>query len=329
MEKWQAEGWPSFAEWRKADERHRRACNKARTEGRAVPPAPVPLAPELLAPTLRPAERSALAELPSNLTTVIEAQRGGSCRSVVKRSASSGRAYDKPWAELAENEQAAVQHLGFTADVWDAIVGAEPMVAWALLLPDQRTAATELGYSQQLWDADVPPEPFLLKPWVALSREERLAAHELGHSRRTWGQHVPECYQWAWPEHPGPYSIVAAASVLGHDAISWNAHTRAAELWYQGRSLQLFKVAGGSAVAVGHEPVETVMELDSRLIHTLERTTEDGEQLRAHFTTSTSDGPRQKRRDRRRHEHCGNCILLATPSSKRKICRGSRESDSG
>ena len=263
-----------------------------------MPPAPDPTGPELPDLTL-PAKRSALAELPSNVTTISDAQHDGSCRPSVKRCTIGGRVYDKPWAELAENEQAAVQRLGFAAGIWDAIVGAQPAIAWALLLPDQRTAAIDLGYStQQLWDADVPPEPFQLKPWVALSREERLAAIELGHSRRTWGEKVPECYQWEWPERPGPYSIVAAASVLGHDATSWNTHTRAAELWHQGRSVQLFQVAGGTSQVVGHEVVETSSISEAQVIHTLERVTEDGEHRRSHFVTSASDGPARTEAER-------------------------------
>ena len=289
MEKWRTEGWPSVAEWRKAVERHRRACSKARAEQRELPPPPEP--PALGLPPTQPAEL-ALAELPSNTITGSEGHAGDRCRSIVKRSTTASRAFDKPWSELAENERAAVQRLGFDATTWDTVVGAEPSTAWLLLPSEQREAAITIGYSQERWDADVPPEPFVLKPWVALSKAEQCAAIALGHHRRSWGEHVPDMYQWEWPDHPGPYSIVPDALALGHDKESWNAHRRAAELWYLGRTVQFFKIAGDSAVAVGHEVVETAMESEGRLIHTVERMTEDGEHLRAHFMTSASDGPR-------------------------------------
>ena len=52
MEKWRTEGWPSVAEWRKAVERHRRACSKARAEQRELPPPPEP--PALGLPPTQP-----------------------------------------------------------------------------------------------------------------------------------------------------------------------------------------------------------------------------------------------------------------------------------
>ena len=139
MEKWRTEGWPSVAEWRKAVERHRRACSKARAEQRELPPPPVP--PALGLPPTQPAERLALAELPSNTITGSEGHAGDRCRSIVKRSTTASRAFDKPWSELAENERAAVQRLGFDATTWDTVVGAEPSTAWLLLPSEQREAA--------------------------------------------------------------------------------------------------------------------------------------------------------------------------------------------
>ena len=83
----------------------------------------------------------------SNVSTVSKAN---CCRPIVKRSVAvrDRHVFEKPWVDLAENEHAAVQRLGYDAVAWDVMVGAEPDVRWELLRPEQREAAAELGYSQ-------------------------------------------------------------------------------------------------------------------------------------------------------------------------------------
>ena len=93
------------------------------------------------------------------------------------------------------------------------------------------------------------------------------------------GLHMSSWPEWDEEAEIGPFSWIPDAQTLGHDAASWNAHRRAAELWYQGRDVQLFKIAGG-ARQVGTEVVETIMELDGQAVHTLERISEDGAHLK-------------------------------------------------
>ena len=96
---------------------------------------------------------------------------------------------NKNWDDMTEEEQAALQILGYSQHGWDTRDPHSNNQYWGDLTEDERAAAELLGYRSAKWNdrkGTAKPPDHVGKMWSQLTNNERAALRVLGYRKKLW-----------------------------------------------------------------------------------------------------------------------------------------------